>query len=137
MTLAGKWTYRSYLNNPELVGDDAQTALSLIFGEGVFTFETPTSRIILGTLDMGGGYVLDLEGAVDPDCDGPSTIAIKGFGRDGTPTAGWEYDYHGWPGYMWPDGVDQVASIVGTIVRAKPHNGEPAGVTASFIAVAQ
>jgi hypothetical protein len=33
--------------------------------------------------------------------------------------------------------VDQVPSIVGTIVRAKPHNGEPAGVTASFIAVAQ
>ncbi|MBI1683858.1 hypothetical protein [Caulobacter hibisci] len=137
MAIAGKWTYRSYLNNPELVDGNAQTALSLIFGEGVFTFETPTPETIIGTLDMGGGYVLDLKGKIIGDCDGPVTLVIDGYGRDGTPTAGWEYDYHAWPGYEWPDAVDQVPSLLGTTVRAKPHNGEPAGVTASFIAVRQ
>ena len=35
--LTGKWTYRSYHNDPALVGDNAQTALAQIFGEGVFS----------------------------------------------------------------------------------------------------
>lgn len=135
--IAGLWTYRSYLNDPALVGDDPNKALAMIFGEGVFSFETPSPETLTGTLDMGGGYVLDLEGQVAASGGGPVVIAIDGYGRDGTPTAGWEYDYHCWPGYAWPDGVDQVPSLVGTVVRAKPHNGEPAGVVASFIAVRQ
>jgi hypothetical protein len=135
--IAGLWTYRSYLNDPALVGDDPNKALAMIFGEGVFSFETPTPETLTGTLDMGGGYVLDLEGQVAASGEGPVVIAIDGYGRDGTPTAGWEYDYHCWPGYAWPGGVDQVPSLVGTVVRAKPHNGEPAGVVASFIAVRQ
>lgn len=137
MTFDGKWTYRSYLNNPELVDGNAQTALSLIWGEGVFTFESPEWCSLIGTLDMGGGYVLDLKGHIQREGAGPEALVINGYGRDGTPTAGWEYDYHCWPGYTWPDGVDQVPSLVGTVVRAKPHNGEPAGVVASFIAVSQ
>jgi hypothetical protein len=135
--IAGLWTYRSYHNDPGLVGNDHDKAWNLIFGEGVFSFKTPTPRVLTGTLDMGGGYVLDLEGQITISASGPLTLAIEGYGRDGTPTAGWQYNYHCWPGYAWPDGVDQVPSLVGTTVRAKPHNGEPAGVTASFIAVSQ
>jgi len=135
--IAGPWTYRSYLNDPALVDGDPAKALALIFGEGVFSFETPTPETLTGTLDMGGGYVLDLEGEIATSADEPLVVVINGYGRDGTPTAGWEYDYHCWPGYAWPDGVDQVPSLVGTVVRAKPHNGEPAGVVASFIAVSQ
>jgi len=33
--------------------------------------------------------------------------------------------------------VDQVPALVGTVIRAKPHNGEAAGYVASFIAVKQ
>ena len=135
--VAGLWTYRSYLNDPELVGGDPAKALALIFGEGVFSFQTPSPHDLTGMLDMGGGYVLDLKGTIARPHNGPVVLVIKGYGRDATPTAGWEYDYHCWPGYHWPDGVDQVASLVGTVVRAKPHNGEPAGVVASFIAVRQ
>jgi hypothetical protein len=39
VSLAGKWTYRSYRNDPSLVGDDANKALGLIFAEAVFTFD--------------------------------------------------------------------------------------------------
>ncbi len=137
MPIAGKWTYRSYLNTPELVGADPEKALALIFGEGVFTLETPHPDTLIGTLDMGGGYVLDLRGKVIRSHDAPTSVVMNGYGRAGGPTAGWEYDYHAWPGYLWPHAVNQVPSLLGTTVRAKPHNGEPAGVTASFIAVRQ
>ncbi|HEY0148342.1 MAG TPA: hypothetical protein VGB70_05000 [Allosphingosinicella sp.] len=134
----GKWTYRSYRNDPELVGDDPQKALGLIFGEGVFSFTALSERLFEGTLDMGGGYLLDLSGSVlDADQQTPE-YAIVGLGRDGTPTAGWRYDYRCVDGYEWPDGVDQVPSLVGTVVRVIAHGPtSPAGVTASFIAVRQ
>lgn len=124
--IAGTWAYRSYRNT-----NDQQ-----IFGGGTMTFTTPTSTTLKGTLDMGSGLVLDLDGTITPEDKGaPLTVHIIGNGRPGTDTDGWEYDYHGYLGYMWPNGVDQVPSLVGTIVRAKPHNGGAAGVTASFIAV--
>ena len=136
-SLAGKWTYRSFLNTPQLVDGDANKALGLIFGEGTFAFEMPTKTTVKGTLDMGGGFVLDLSGEVSPGpCDQPF-FRINGFGRTGTPTAGWEYDYSGVIACRWPNGVNQVPSLVGTVIRAKPHNGAPAGVVASFIAVRQ
>ena len=85
---------------------------------------------------MGDDLVLDLDGTVTAASgNAPLTVHIIGNGRPKTKTDGWEYDYHGFLGYMWPNGVDQVPSLVGTIVRAKPHDGGAAGVTASFIAV--
>ena len=133
----GKWMYRSYVNNPDAVGGDPQKALDDIFGEGLFTFSTPSPGTVSGSFDMGSGYVLDLNGTVTTAADGLVTLSIAGTGRAGTRTAGWEYDYHAWPGYMWPAGVHQVPSLVGTVLRAKPHDGGPAGVTASFIAIRQ
>jgi hypothetical protein len=126
--LAGKWAYRSYLNSAD----------QPIFGAGMFTFETPSITILTGTFDMGGDLVLDLQGTIRPADNGyPVTVEINGYGRAGTGTAGWEYDYYGFLAYQWPNGVNQVPSLVGTVIRAKPHNGGPAGVTASFIAVRQ
>lgn len=124
--IAGTWAYRSYQNTED----------QPVFGAGTFAFTTPSPTTLKGTLDMGGDLVLDLEGTICPASDSaPLSVHIIGNGRPYTKTAGWEYDYHGFLGYMWPNGVDQVTSLVGTIVRAKPHNGGAAGVTASFIAV--
>jgi len=137
--LSGKWTYRSFVNDQGLVGDDAQKALNLIFGEGVFTFTESGPGRFHGTLDMGQNYVLNLSGEVRHDGPrSPESYHIIGEGVAGSPTAGWRYDYQCARGYHWPDGIDQIPSLVGTVVRVKAHGPQsPAGVTASFIAVHQ
>src|SRR4051812_24878295 len=114
ISLAGTWAYRSYQNIPE----------QKVFGGGIFAFTAPSPDKVQGTLDMGNDQVLDLDGTVTAASgDAPLTVHIIGNGRDGTKTKGWEYDYHGFLGFKWPNGVDQVPSLVGTIVRAKPHDG--------------
>jgi len=127
-SIAGSWAYKSYFNATD----------QPVFGAGIFTFVTPSSTTLQGTFDMGSGLVLDLQGTVCPAAENcPLSVEIVGTGRASTPTAGWEYDYHGYLAYQWPNGVNQVPALVGTVIRAKPHNGGAAGVTASFIAVKQ
>lgn len=127
-SLAGTWAYRSYLNQAD----------QRVFGGGIFTFETPTPTTLTGTLVMGPRLVLDLQGTITPAAaDSPLTVEIRGFGRPGSDsdTKDWEYDYHASLAFHWPAGVGQVQSLVGSVLRAKPHGDNPAGVTASFIAV--
>ena len=134
--IAGQWTYRSYVNSADLVNNNASKALSLIFGEGTMTFTSPTPDSLKGTLDLGGGYVLDITGTVQPgQLPGRYGISAVGLGRVGTPTAGWEYDYRADLAYQWPNGVGQVPALVGSVLRAKAHDGGQAGYVASFIAV--
>lgn len=135
--IAGKWTYRSYRNDPALVGDDAQKALGLIFAEAIFTFDLVDGTALTGTIDWDGGG-LDLKGIVIQAAGStPLTMEIIGTGRPGTGTAGWEYDYYAYLAHEWPNGIGQVPAIVGTVIRAKPHGSAPAGYVASFIAVKQ
>jgi hypothetical protein len=158
-SLAGKWTYRSYLNRADiLVNSDPDpavqalvpifgqgvttaasslTALNLIFGEGVFTFDPPTGNSLTGNFDMGGGYVLDLKGTMQASASGDITVELFGTGRPGTKTDNWEYDYRAVTTPKWSNGVNQVPTLVGTVIRAKPHDGGAAGVVASFIAIKQ
>jgi hypothetical protein len=134
--IAGKWTYRSYHNRPEvMVGDDAEPAekaLSLIFGEGVVTLEVGADGTARGALELGENYALDLAGTVKPGT--PVTVELTGTGRAGTPTAGWEYRYHGFLAPTWDGGVRQVPALVGTVLRSKAHGGSQPGYTTSFIA---
>jgi hypothetical protein len=157
-SLAGQWTYRSYRNDPSVLvnadpgpavqalgaiyGSDnvanaaaAVKALNLIFGEGTITFDPPAGDALTGNLDMGGGLVLDLKGTMQTNPTGDISIAVIGTGRAGTKTENWEYDYKATTTPKWPNGVNQVPTLVGTVIRAKPHNGAPAGVVASFIAI--
>jgi len=134
--IAGQWTYRSFRNSTDLVNGDATNALALIFGEGIFTFVTPSPESLKGTLDLGGGYVLDIEGTAQPDGKAGNYIVIAvGHGRPGTVTAGWEYDYRAELAYHWQNGVNQIPALVGSVIRAKAHDGGAAGYVASFIAV--
>jgi hypothetical protein len=139
--LAGKWTYRSYLNAPDVMvgsgSNAAATALSLLFGEGVMTLSVTPAHAIAGTFDMGSGYVLDLKGTEEVQ-NGRTAVAIAGVGRRGTPTDGWEYDYDGVLTKRWSKGVNQIPAIVGSVFRAKAHGqGAPAGFVATFMAVKQ
>jgi hypothetical protein len=81
---------------------------------------------------------LECEGTVRPPAQGsPLTVELVGIGRAGTATYGWQYDYHAYLAHQWPNGVGQVPALVGSVIRAKPHDGAPAGFVASFIAVKQ
>jgi hypothetical protein len=132
--LDGKWTYRSFFNDPAFVGDDKKKALDLIFAEATFTFEISGTGL-KGIIDWGSGG-LDLKGKVSSAA--PLTVEIIGLGRPGTQTDGWRYDYHGNLAHEWPNAVKQVPAVVGSVIRVNAHGpGAPAGVTASFIAVKQ
>jgi hypothetical protein len=135
---AGKWTYRSYHNRPDIVDQNAALALSLIFGEGVITVDNTDLKMFKGSFDMGGGFVLDMEGTVKwQTYVSPTIFEISGKGRPGTPTEGWQYDYVGYLAWQWPNGIGQVPAIVGTVIRTKPHGTSRAGYVASFIATKQ
>ncbi len=159
-TIAGKWTYRSYRNRPDIIvnadaepavkalsaiyGDQVETtnaavrALSLVFGEGVMTFDPPAGNSLSGNLDMGGGFVLDLKGTIQSQAGtGVVTLEIFGTGRDKTPTENWEYDYKAFMTPKWPNGINQIPAFVGTVIRAKPHGAAQAGAVASFVAIKQ
>jgi hypothetical protein len=92
--------------------------------------------------------------ATDPSLPSRFTLEIKQSLRDGASnlvrrlrnrsvapsfpySLGWEYDYHAQLAYQWPTGVNQVPALVGTVMRAKAHDGGAAGYVASFIAVRQ
>jgi hypothetical protein len=135
--LAGKWTYRSFHNRPEPVAGNQENALRLIFAEATFTFEITSSTALEGTIDWGSGG-LDLKGTIRPAAAGaPLTVEIIGTGRANTPTADWQYDYHAHLAHQWPNGVNQVPALVGTVIRVKAHGNNPAGYVASFVAVKQ
>lgn len=131
----GKWTYRSFVNNPAEVGKDAQKALALIFGEGQITINESDFGTLRGEVSFGPQYVLDLKGWAAYGT--PFTTRFEGVGRKGTQAEGWIYDYVGYLIPNWPNGVDQRAAIVGSVIRTVPHSGgqAKAGVVASFIAV--
>ena len=133
--LVGSWTYRSFRNDPTPVDGDPQKALGLFFAEAEFRFEAVSNTTFKGVIDWGSGG-LDLSGEIRPgNADTPVAFAIVGVGRPGSQTDGWEYDYNGCVAYKWPAGLNQVPALIGSLIRAKPHNGAPAGYTASFIAV--
>ena len=107
-SLAGKWTYRSYLNRADVIvwddpepavrnlaalfgkdstANNATKALGLIFGEGVMTFDPPSGNNITGTFDMGGGFVLDLKGTMQTSSAGDISVELVGTGRANTPVS--------------------------------------------------
>ncbi|HEX6705266.1 MAG TPA: hypothetical protein VF169_10950 [Albitalea sp.] len=134
--LRGNWTYRSFVNNVAPVGDDPQRALSLIFGEGEWRFVSGDDSSFKAVLDFGGGAAMDLFGTVVASVGvGPQVLQITGTGREGTSTAKWVYQYLGYAVPDWPEGVDQVPAIVGTVIRTIPHGTGQAGVVASFVAL--
>ena len=124
---AGKWIYRSYLNQPSMP----------VFGEGTFTFADSPLGHLSGTLLMPiekPTLQLNLRGNFQLGT--PFAARFQGVGVAGTGTAGWIYDYIGYYLPDWPDGVDQVPAFVGSVIRTVPHGaGAPAGVVASFIAI--
>lgn len=126
----GKWTYRSFNNDPNLKTQPND----LLFGSGTLEFKTAPMGQVAGTIG-GEGWLLDLEGWIT--YGNPPTARFQGKGK--VSGAEWIYDYNGYYVTHWPNGVNQVEAIVGSVIRTIPHpsNGKmaPAGVVVSFYAV--
>jgi hypothetical protein len=129
-SLVGKWTYRSFLNDADLaVGFD-----KLEFGRGTIVIHDAPMGVLRGTIG-GPGWSLNLNGSIN--YGDPYSLRFQGTSVvDGEP---WSYDYTGYAIKPWPNGINQVPAIVGSVVRTVAHSqGEAlAGVVCSFIAVWQ
>lgn len=133
---AGTWTYRSFLNNPAPTGGDPAKLAALLFAEAVWTVKDSADEVFDGELSFGPTDIMDLEGVVTLAQGGrPPHVHIVGTGRAGTSTAQLFYDYDGSLTEHWPNGVNQIPAITGSVIRVKPHDGGAAGLVASFIAV--
>ena len=128
----GKWTYRSFLNDPDVDTDFDK----LEFGRGTIVIEDGAMELLTGTIG-GPGWSLALHGS--RAYGSPMQVRFQGKGI--VSGAAWIYDYIGWLVPVWPnsDSSKQRAAIVGSVTRTIPHpsNGgtAPAGVVASFYAV--
>ena len=131
--LAGTWTYRSFINNPDLSADFD----TLEFGRANLRID-PAPLDTLKGLIYGPGWQLTLKGAIT--YGNPFELRFQGVGLVGG--AEWIYDYVGYMVRPWPNGVYQTPAIVGSFVRTMPHPSSgggtsAAGVVASWIAVRQ
>lgn len=136
---AGNWTYRSFRNNPDPVGDvtqDPSKLVKLLFAEAEWVVHYTSGKTFRGELRFGPDDVMDLVGTTTLAkkwC--PARVHIVGKGRAGTSTEHLFYDYEGSLVELWPNGINQRRAIVGSVIRVKPHDNAPAGYVASFIAV--
>jgi hypothetical protein len=129
----GRWTYRSFLNDPDPKADPTK---KLLFGIGTLKFTEAPMGQVAGVIG-GKGWSLKLEGWVT--YGDPYRVRFQGKGI--VSKAPWIYDYDGFYVSHWPNGVGQVEAIVGSVIRTIPHpdNGGigKAGLVASFYAVRQ
>src|SRR4051812_21217670 len=132
-SLAGKWTYRSFLNDSDL----STQFNDLEFGRGTITIHEAPMGVFQGTIG-GPGWSLDLTGSIN--YGDPFSLRFQGKGVVGGEE--WIYDYIGYVIKPWPNGVNQVPAITGSVVRTIPHSSgssgtAPAGVVCSWIAIWQ
>lgn len=132
-SLAGKWTYRSLLSDPDL----STPFNDLEFGRGTITINAAPMGVLRGSIG-GPGWSLDLNGSIN--YGDPYSVRFQGRGLVGGEE--WIYDYTGYAIKPWPNGVNQVPAITGSVVRTIPHSSgtggtSPAGVVCSWIAVWQ
>lgn len=131
--LVGTWTYRSFLNDPDLSADFD----SLEFGRGNIAIEPAPMNEFKGRI-YDTSWELNLKGSIN--YGNPFNVRFQGTGVVGGEQ--WIYDYEGYVIPPWPNGVDQRMAMVGSIVRTIPHSSSsggvaPAGVVCSWIAVRQ
>jgi hypothetical protein len=125
----GSWTYRSFVNNPT----PGVQFNDLFFAEAELVIEAFDPGNFTGRLVLQPGAEMALTGA--SSFGNPFTIRFQGRGvTEGIKD--FVYDYIGYLVPVWPNGVNQVPAIVGSLVRTEPHSGgaQP-GQVASWIAV--
>jgi len=110
-TLAGKWTYRSFLSNSDL----SVPFNNLEFGRGTITVaEAPRADgdDWRSSLVAGSQWFHQLRGSLFS-----SLSRQRHRGKEE-----WVYDYIGCVIKPWPNGVNQVPAMTGSVVRTIPHS---------------
>ncbi|MFF7456482.1 hypothetical protein [Kitasatospora sp. NPDC008115] len=132
MELTGTYTYRSFLELPDPVDDFnrlrfAQATLELTAGaDGAVGGE-----LILSDPGEEPLIIMDMTGTASAS----SRVSFTLTGRGRPPITDFHYEYDGAVLRHWEAGVGQRTVLAGTVLRAEPHGGAPAGRTASFLAV--
>jgi hypothetical protein len=136
--LTGTYTYRSFLDLPELVDDFnrlrfAQLELRLsVHPDGVIT-----GLLVFSSAPGVEPTGLDIDGRVS--AVSPASFNFTGKGRPGTPLSDFHYEYDGRVLRHWEAGIGQRLTLAGTVLRAADHGSGAsvarAGQTASFLAV--
>jgi len=133
---AGTWTYRSFRNDPTRpYGDEAKLYdyAKLYFGSGELVIYDTAIGQIEGQLTLRSDYAFKLQGYCT--LGNPFTIRFQGVGN-APESMGQKYDYLGYLSPRWPNGMEQLPAILGTIVRTlRPDNPKLEGYVASWIAV--
>ena len=146
--LAGTWILRNFNPTFVIVNETPEEAAFTAGALDLTLSATPDPSSLGGTIGWPGDPPRDPPGVLDVDGQidlihgvGNEIFYLTATGRSGTPTAGWQYDYHGRPGRNWAlrDGgrVDRHPTLVGRAIRVKPHGESRAGEVLSFIAVKQ
>ena len=141
--LSGDWTYRSFKNIAEPVGDFNQVR----FAETDLALTVSADGRLRGTLSFPAAVAnaapateqgfMDLEGKVSGT--DPMRVRFTGKGREGTRSWNFEYAYDGIVSPAMPGAKAQRLALVGTVMRVRDRPDgpvpAPAGVTATFVAV--
>jgi hypothetical protein len=126
----GSWTYRSFLNSPDISRDFN----SLEFGRGELIIEHLAPGIFAGRLSFGDTYQFQLRGL--STFAFPCSVRFQGIG-DKKDSYGQVYDYIGFFTPMWSNGIEQRPALLGSVVRTVPHSDgqAKAGHVSSWIAL--
>lgn len=113
-------------------------AFDLVWADGKAELREADDGTVEGELELlpDRGVGLNLTGSVERTSDnGPTTLRLDATGRPGTPTAGAKYSLVGWGVETWPDGADQAATIVGSLINLGEGDPQPVGTVGSFMLV--
>jgi hypothetical protein len=95
----GKWTYRSYVNEPDV----AIPPNDLLFGQAVIELIEHSDGTVSGSIG-GPGWSLTLQGKAEYSAKA-ATVKAQGVGNVDSET--WVYDYFGYLAPKWANGVGQ------------------------------
>jgi hypothetical protein len=126
----GTWTYRSFINNPDIATDFGDLELA----RGTLVIRRFAPGDFEGRLIFTDTYQFKLTGS--SSFGNPFALQFQGVG-DTADSQGQIYDYVGYLVPKWPAGVGQRSAIVGSVIRIVAHNGgsAEAGFVGSWIAL--
>jgi hypothetical protein len=133
--LSGTYTYRSFINEPQVVGDFS----TLQFAEAELTLFAALDGSVTGILswptaaDDSARAVMDIDGQIVTR--EPLLVRFEGIGRKGSAIETFDYRYELTLARHWPETTKPRTCLVGSVIRAKDHGTAKAGVTASVVAV--